>query len=335
MTVRVGINGFGRTGRALWRAIRSRDGDVELVAVNDRAPVDRLARLLARDSVHGPLGVDIKLDGGTLQVGDRTYHFLNQPDPAQIGWATLGVDVVVESSGRFTSRELAAGHLAAGASRVIVSAPCKDADATFVVGVNDSSFDPDRHAVVSNASCTTNCLVPMVKVLDDAFGVERGFMTTVHAYTGDQMLVDGPHKDARRARAAGVNIVPTSTGAARSTGMVMQAMRGRLDGIAVRVPVPDGSLTDLIAIVSKEVSQRDVNQAFGEASASGPLASVLEYSEEPLVSTDVLGSPASCIFDSSLTMASARLVKVLGWYDNEVGYAHRLLDLAHLIGSTH
>jgi glyceraldehyde 3-phosphate dehydrogenase len=242
------------------------------------------------------------------------------------------VDVVIESTGRYRDRAAAAAHLDAGADYVVVSAPCKGADATFVVGVNDHTFDPDAHTVVSNASCTTNCLVPMVKVLDDAFGVERGLMTTVHAYTGDQMLVDGPHKDLRRARAAGVNIVPTSTGAARATSLVVEALAGRLDGTALRVPVPDGSVTDLVATLRRDVTPDDVNEAFRAAASSGPLAAVLDYSEAPLVSSDIVGSPASCTFDAPLTLAMGNLVKVLGWYDNEWGYANRLVDLAVLVG---
>jgi glyceraldehyde 3-phosphate dehydrogenase len=242
------------------------------------------------------------------------------------------VDVVVESTGFFTDREKAAAHLDAGAPRVVVSAPAKNADATFVVGVNDDTFDPEAHKVVSNASCTTNCFVPMIKVLDDAFGVERGLMTTVHAYTGDQSLVDGPHSDLRRARSAAINIIPSSTGAARATGLVLEAMQGKLDGTALRVPVPDGSITDFVGIVDAEPSVDEVNDAFKAAASSGPLAGVLEYSEDPLVSTDIVGSPASCTFDSKLTMVTGNLVKILGWYDNEWGYSNRLVDIVQILG---
>jgi len=332
MTVRVAINGFGRTGRAFTRAVLRRHLDIDLIAVNDLTSPTALARLLARDSVYGPLGLDVKVVGDRLAVDGQEIGILSERDPAQLPWRDLGVDVVVEATGRFTARDKAAAHLDAGAPRVVVSAPSKGADATFVIGVNETTFDPAVHRVVSNASCTTNCLVPMIKVLDDAFGVERGFMTTIHAYTGDQLLVDGPHKDARRSRAAGVNIVPTSTGAARATGLVMDAMQGRLDGAAVRVPVPDGSLTDLVALLRTDATPGDVNTAFREAAGHGPLAAVLEYSEDDLVSTDIIGSPASCVFDSGLTMASDRLVKVFGWYDNEWGYANRLAELAELVG---
>jgi glyceraldehyde 3-phosphate dehydrogenase len=257
---------------------------------------------------------------------------LAEPDPKALPWDELGVDVVLESTGRFRDRAAAAAHLEAGARRVVVSAPCKGADATFVVGVNDDMFDPALHEVVSNASCTTNCLVPMVKVLDDAFGVERGLMTTVHAYTGDQQLVDGPHKDLRRARAAAVNIVPTTTGAARATSLVMDTMAGRLDGTALRVPVPDGSMTDLCAVIRENVTREQVNEAFRAAAAEGPLARVLAYSEEPIVSSDIIGSPASCTFDAPLTLAMGNLVKIMGWYDNEWGYTSRLIDLTTRIG---
>jgi glyceraldehyde 3-phosphate dehydrogenase len=243
------------------------------------------------------------------------------------------VDVVVESTGFFTTRDKAAAHLAGGAPAVIISAPATDVDGTFVVGVNDDTFDPATHKIVSNASCTTNCFVPMVKVLDDAFGVEKGLMTTVHSYTGDQMLVDGPHSDLRRARAAAINIVPTSTGAARATGLVLQSMKGRLDGTSLRVPTPDGSITDLVAVLSRDVTVAEINDAFAAAAATGPLSKVLVYSDEPLVSSDIVGSPASCTFDSELTMAMGSLVKVLGWYDNEWGYSNRLVDLTVIVGS--
>ena len=332
MTVRVGLNGFGRTGRAFTRAIIGRHLDLDVVAVNDVGAPETLARLLARDSVHGPLSEEVKVHDGRLEVGALDIELLSERDPAQLPWKRLGVDVVVEATGKFTARDQAAAHLEAGAPHVIVSAPSKGADATFVIGVNESSFDPRRHQVVSNASCTTNCLVPMIKVLDDAFGVEQGFMTTIHAYTGDQLLVDGPHKDARRSRAAGLNIVPTSTGAARATAMVIESMIGRLDGVAVRVPVADGSLTDLVVVLNRDATDTDINAAFRSAAGHGPLAGVIEYSEDELVSTDIVGSAASCVFDSKLTMASGRLAKVFGWYDNEWGYANRLAELAGKVG---
>jgi glyceraldehyde 3-phosphate dehydrogenase len=333
MTIRVGINGFGRIGRNFFRAARQQGADFEFVAVNDLGSVDTMAHLLKRDSVLGPFPEDVAVADGAIVVGGKELRVLAERNPKELPWGDLGVDVVIESTGFFTDRDKAAAHLDAGAPLVVVSAPAKGADATFVVGVNDDTFDPEAHQVVSNASCTTNCFVPMVKVLDDAFGVERGLMTTVHAYTGDQMLVDGPHKDLRRARAAAINITPTSTGAARATGLVMQSMQGRLDGTALRVPVPDGSVTDLVAVVGREVSADEVNDAFRAAAESGPLAPVLDYSEEPLVSTDIVGSPASCTFDSQLTMAMGNLVKILGWYDNEWGYSNRLVDLTRIVGT--
>ena len=333
MTLRVGINGFGRIGRNLYRAARSRDASFEIVAVNDLGSVATMAHLLKRDSVLGPAPWDVAAADGGIAIDGEVLPVLAQRDPATLPWGDLGVQVVVESTGFFTSRDKAAAHLDAGAERVVISAPASGVDATFVVGVNDDTFDPGSHRVVSNASCTTNCFVPMVKVLDDAFGVTQGFMSTVHAYTGDQMLVDGPHGDLRRTRAAAVNIIPTSTGAARATGLVLAAMAGRLDGIALRVPVADGSLTDFTATLERPATAEEVNDAFAEAAASGPLAGVLEYSTEPLVSTDIVGSPASCVFDSGLTMAGGNLVKVCGWYDNEWGYSNRLVDLVARIGA--
>ena len=333
MTLRVGINGFGRIGRNLYRAARSRDASFEIVAVNDLGSVATMAHLLKRDSVLGPAPWDVAAADGGIAIDGEVLPVLAQRDPATLPWSDLGVQVVVESTGFFTSRDKAAAHLDAGAERVVISAPASGVDATFVVGVNDDTFDPGSHRVVSNASCTTNCFVPMVKVLDDAFGVTQGFMSTVHAYTGDQMLVDGPHGDLRRTRAAAVNIIPTSTGAARATGLVLAAMQGRLDGIALRVPVADGSLTDFTATLERPATAEEVNDAFAEAAASGPLAGVLEYSTEPLVSTDIVGSPASCVLDSGLTMAGGNLVKVCGWYDNEWGYSNRLVDLVARIGA--
>jgi len=326
MTTRIGINGFGRMGRALYRVIEERGLDVEVVAVNELGPAPTMANLLARDSVHGRFAPAITIGEGGLMIGEKWVRLFAEPDPTALPWGDLGVSVVVESTGRFRTRAAAAAHLVGGAERVVVSAPCKDADATFVIGVNHHDFDPGSHHVVSNASCTTNCLVPMVKVLEDRFGIEQGLMTTVHAYTGDQALVDGPHKDARRARAAALNIVPTSTGAARATSEVITKMAGRLDGTALRVPVADGSITDLVVLLDRTTTAEDVNKAFADA-AAGPLGAVLEYSTEPLVSTDIVGSPASCVFDAGLTLASGKLVKVFGWYDNEWGYSCRLVDL--------
>jgi glyceraldehyde 3-phosphate dehydrogenase len=333
VSVRIGINGFGRTGRALLRAARRPELGLEVVAVNDLGPPAALVRLLARDSVFGRLELPVTLDGDAMVIGAHRILFLAQPEVKALPWGDLGVDVVVESTGRFTARDRAAGHLDAGAPRVVVSAPSKGADATFVLGVNDEQFDPARHVVVSNASCTTNCLAVLAKVLDDAFGIEEGFMTTVHAYTGDQALVDSVHKDPRRARAAAINIVPTTTGAARATGLVMPSVDGRLDGFALRVPVPDGSVTDLVVNLRAPASADDIRGAYRERAATGSLVGKLDYSEDPLVSSDIVGSPASCVFDAELTMAHGRMAKVIGWYDNEWGYANRLAELAALVGA--
>jgi len=308
MTVRVGINGFGRIGRNFFRAAKQAGADIDFVAVNDLGSIDTMAHLLKYDSVLGRLPDDVKVVDEGIYVAGDTIKVLQVRDPKELPWGDLGVDVVVESTGFFTDRAKAAAHLDAGAPYVVVSAPSNGADATLVMGVNDATFDPATHKVVSNASCTTNCFVPLVKVLDDAFGVEQGLMTTVHAYTGDQMLVDGPHSDLRRARAAAINIVPTSTGAARATGLVLEAMKGKLDGRSLRVPVADGSITDLVAVLAKPATVADINAAFQAAAASGPLKGILEYSDEPLVSTDIVGNPHSCIFDSELTMSQGTLV---------------------------
>ena len=327
MSVRVGVNGFGRIGRNFYRAADRPDCDIEIVAVNDLGDTATMAHLLKYDSVLGNLPHDIAAVEGGISIYGTVLPVLSERNPADLPWADYGVDVVVESTGIFTSRDKAAMHLDAGAPLVIVSAPASGADATFVVGVNDADFDPETHKVVSNASCTTNCFVPMVQVLDQAFGVQQGLMTTIHAYTGDQSLVDGPHGDLRRARAAAVNIIPTSTGAARATGLVLQAMDGKLDGTSLRVPIPDGSITDFTATLNASPSVDEVNEAFAAAAAGGPLAGVLDYSEDPLVSSDIVGNPASCVFDAGLTMAMGSMVKVLGWYDNEWGYSNRLVDL--------
>ncbi|MHB8671468.1 MAG: type I glyceraldehyde-3-phosphate dehydrogenase [Acidimicrobiales bacterium] len=332
MAVRVGINGFGRIGRNFYRAARSAGADIDLVAVNDLTSPATNAHLLRYDSTHGRLAEDVKVTDEGITVGNDSFKVLAERDPKALPWGDLGVDVVIESTGIFTDGQKASAHIEAGASRVIISAPATNVDATFVVGVNDESFDPARHRIVSNASCTTNCFVPMVKVLDDAFGVERGLMTTVHAYTNDQNLLDLTHGDLRRSRAAAVNIVPASTGAARATSLVLESMKGRLDGSALRVPVQDGSITDFVAVLARDVTEDEVNGAFARAASVGPLAPVLVYTEDEIVSSDIVGSPASCTFDSKLTMAMHNLVKVFGWYDNEWGYSNRLVDLALVVG---
>ena len=331
MTTRVGINGFGRVGRAFARLALGRD-DLEIAAINDVTDARTLAHLLEFDSTYGRLGEPVAYGPGSLTVAGHQIPVLSERDPADIDWAGLGVGLVIESTGKFRARDDAARHLKAGARKVLISAPGKGADLTVVVGVNDAAYDPQRHDIVSAASCTTNCVVPMAKVLDDSFGLVRGFMTTIHAYTGDQMLLDGPHKDLRRARSAAISIVPTSTGAARTAGAVLPELAGKLDGVAVRVPVEDGSLTDLAAVLSREVTAEEVNSAFA-AAAAGSLAGVLRYSTDPLVSRDIIGDRASCVFDSPLTQASGDLVKVFGWYDNELGYTSRLIDLAAIIAA--
>jgi len=332
MTIRVGINGFGRIGRNFFRAARAAGADVAVVAVNDLTSSEINAHLLKYDSTHGTLADEVKVTGDGIAVGSTSIKVFAERDPKALPWGEIGVDVVIESTGIFTDRAAAAAHLEAGAPRVIISAPAADVDATFVVGVNDDTFDPAAHLVVSNASCTTNCFVPMIKVLDDAFGVERGLMTTVHAYTNDQNLLDLVHKDLRRARAAAANIVPASTGAARATSLVLESMKGKLDGQALRVPVQDGSITDFTGLLGRDVTVDEVNEAFRSAAGSGPLAKVLVYNEDPIVSSDIVGSPASCTFDSPLTQVMGNLVKVMGWYDNEWGYSNRLVDLSIIVG---
>jgi glyceraldehyde 3-phosphate dehydrogenase len=338
MTVRVGINGFGRIGRNFLRAARAQGADVRVVAINDLTDAATNAHLLRYDSTHGRFGAEVRAEQDDIVVAGERIRVLAERDPKALPWQELGVEVVVESTGRFTSRSAAAAHLEGGAQRVVISGPSKDADATIVIGVNDDTFDPARHVVVSNASCTTNCFVPLVKVLDDAFGVRSGLMTTVHAYTNDQNLLDLTHADLRRARAAAQNIVPASSGAASATGLVLPSMQGRLDGAALRVPVVDGSITDFTALVPRAVTVAEVNEAFRQAATSGPLAAVLDYTEDPIVSSDIVGSPASCTFDSGLTMVvpadgDSTLVKVQGWYDNEWGYANRLVDVVVLLGA--
>ena len=344
MAIRGGINGFGRIGRnfvrsALKQAAVKGAGvsgaeDVVVVGVNDLVPTATNAHLLKYDSTQGTLEQGVSHTDDSITVGGQTFQVFSERDPKALPWADLGVDVVIESTGLFTSRDKAAAHIDAGAPRVIISAPATDVDATFVIGVNDDTYDPAKHTVVSNASCTTNCFVPMVKVLDDAFGIEKGLMTTVHAFTNDQNLLDLAHKDLRRARSAPNNIVPSTTGAARATSLVVASMKGRLDGTSLRVPVVDGSITDFTGILKRDVTVEEINQAFREAAESGPLANVLVYTEEPIVSSDIVGSPASCTFDSQLTMSMGSLVKVFGWYDNEWGYSNRLVDLARIIGAS-
>jgi len=339
MTVRIGINGFGRIGRNYLRAARLIGADVEVVAINDLTSAHTLAHLLKYDSTHGRFGSQVAVEGTTIVLDSGPIEVMAERDPKALPWGDLGVEVVIESTGFFTTRDSAVAHLEGGAHRVIISAPASDVDATFVVGVNDHEFDPAKHVVVSNASCTTNCFVPMVKVLDDAFGVESGLMTTVHAFTNDQNLLDLPHKDLRRARSAPMNIVPASSGAAKATSLVLPTMEGRLHGAAFRVPVSDGSITDFTAVVPGTVTVEQVNEAFAAAAASGPLSKVLIYTDDPIVSSDIVGSPASCTFDSGLTMvmpsaSGISLVKVQGWYDNEWGYANRLVDLTQIVGGT-
>ncbi len=334
VATRVAINGFGRIGRGFLRAALG-DPEVEVVALNDVGSPEMNAHLLKYDSTQGVLDRDVQVGENALRVGDWTIKVFGERNPADLPWGELDIDVVIESTGIFTSREAAGAHLAAGAKRVIISAPSGDADATFVMGVNEDSFNPETDLVISNASCTTNCFVPMVKVLDDAFGVEAGLMTTVHAYTNDQNLLDLAHKDLRRSRAAAINIVPTSTGAARATSLVLSAMKGKLDGTSLRVPIPVGSITDFTAVLPTTTVE-EINAAFLAAASRGPLSSVLVYTDEPIVSSDIVGSPASCTFDALMTIVQRldderSLVKVFGWYDNEWGYSSRLVDLARYV----
>ncbi|HEX9890913.1 MAG TPA: type I glyceraldehyde-3-phosphate dehydrogenase [Actinomycetota bacterium] len=333
MTVKIGINGFGRIGRNFFRAAKGRAADIDFVGVNDITDPATLAHLLKYDSVLGNLDSEIKATGEGISVDGDEFRVLAERDPANLPWKDLGADVVIESTGLFTDREKAEKHLAGGAKKVIISAPAKGEDITIVLGVNDGHYDPNEHHVISNASCTTNSVVPMSKVLRDAFGIDRALMTTIHAYTNDQSILDLPHKDLRRARAAAINIIPTSTGAAKATSLAIPELKGKMDGMSMRVPVPDGSVTDLVAILERDVTVDEVNDAFRTAAAEGPLAGYLRYTEDPIVSSDIVGDPHSCIFDAQSTMAIGNLVKVIGWYDNEWGYSNRLVDLALLIGS--
>jgi glyceraldehyde 3-phosphate dehydrogenase len=324
---RVGINGFGRIGRNFFRAALERGGDFEIVAFNDLGDVPTMAHLLRHDSVLGRFGEEVEVSGGSLKVAGNEIKGLAERDPANLPWRELEVDVVIESTGFFTDRASAQKHLDAGAKKVIISAPATDPDVTLVLGVNDDAYDPELHSIISNASCTTNCVAPMAKVLDEGWGIERGFMTTIHAYTNDQQILDLPHKDLRRAHAAAINLIPTSTGAAKAIGLVLPHLQGKVDGISVRAPVPTGSITDFVVQLGREATAEEINAAFEQAAASGPLAPYLDYSTEPLVSTAIVHSPASCTFDSPLTMSGGTFAKVFGWYDNEWGYSCRLVDL--------
>ena len=332
MTVRVGINGFGRIGRNFFRAVLASGADIELVGANDLTDNATLAHLLKYDSILGRLPYEVKSTSDDITVAGKTFKAFAERDPSKLAWGDLGADVVLESTGLFTDADKARVHIDNGAKKVIISAPAKGEDVTVVMGVNHDRYDPAKHTIISNASCTTNCLAPMAKVIHDTFGIERGLMTTIHAYTQDQNLQDGPHKDLRRARAAAINIVPTSTGAAKAIGLVLPELKGKLDGFALRVPIPTGSATDLTVTLSRETSVDEVNAAF-KAAADGPLKGILTYTEDEIVSSDIVTDPASCIFDSGLTKVIGDQVKVVGWYDNEWGYSNRLADLVKLVGS--
>ncbi|MFL5791041.1 MAG: type I glyceraldehyde-3-phosphate dehydrogenase [Actinomycetota bacterium] len=334
MTVKIGVNGFGRIGRNFFRAAKQRGADLDFVAVNDITDAATLAHLLKYDSVLGTYDGEIGTSANGITVDGDELKVLAERDPANLPWKELGAEIVVESTGLFTDREKAAKHLEAGAQKVVISAPAKGEDLTVVLGVNDDQYDPATHHVISNASCTTNCVAPMAKVLDDAFGIEHGFMTTIHAYTNDQNILDLPHKDLRRARAAAINIIPTSTGAAKAAGLVLPHLKGKLDGMAMRVPVPDGSVTDLVAKVRGDATKEQVNEAFKAAAAEGSLAGKLVYTEDPIVSSDIVGSQASCTFDAVSTMVMEDTVKIIGWYDNEWGYSSRLVDLVEMVASS-
>lgn len=331
MTIRVGINGFGRIGRNYFRALLEQGADIEIVGVNDLTDNATLVHLLKYDTILGRLKQNVSHTDDTITVGNQTFKTMAERDPADLPWAELGADIVIESTGIFTKKADAAKHLQAGAKKVLISAPAKDEDITIVMGVNQDKYDADRHHVISNASCTTNCVAPMAKVLDENFGIVKGLMTTVHAYTNDQRILDFPHSDLRRARAAAENIIPTSTGAAKATALVLPQLKGKLDGIAMRVPVPTGSVTDLVLELEREVTKDEINTAFQKA-AEGQLKGILEYTEDPIVSSDIVNFPASCTFDSKLTMSQGKQVKVVGWYDNEWGYSNRLVDLTTFVG---
>ncbi|MFJ4790947.1 type I glyceraldehyde-3-phosphate dehydrogenase [Streptomyces sp. NPDC088794] len=333
MTIRVGINGFGRIGRNYFRALLEQGADIEIVAVNDLGDTATTAHLLKYDTILGRLKAEVSHTADTITVDGHTIKVLSERNPSDIPWGELGVDIVIESTGIFTKKDDAAKHIAGGAKKVLISAPAKDEDITIVMGVNQDKYDPANHHVISNASCTTNCVAPMAKVLDENFGIVKGLMTTVHAYTNDQRILDFPHKDLRRARAAAENIIPTTTGAAKATALVLPQLKGKLDGIAMRVPVPTGSATDLVVTLQREVTKDEVNAAFKKASEDGDLKGYLVYTEDEIVSSDIVSDPASCTFDSSLTMVQeGNTVKILGWYDNEWGYSNRLVDLTVFVG---
>ena len=334
MSIKVGINGFGRIGRNFLRAARSAGAGIDFVGVNDITDAGTLAHLLKYDSVLGRLDAEVTASENGISVDGDELRVFAERDPANLPWKELGAEIVIESTGLFTDREKAAAHLSAGAEKVIISAPAKGEDITIVMGVNDDDYDPTTHHVISNASCTTNCVVPLAKVLEDSFGIDRALMTTIHAYTNDQNLLDLPHKDLRRARAAAINIVPASTGAAKATSLALPQLKGKMDGVAMRVPVPDGSVTDLVAIVGRDVTVEEVNEAYRAAAATDRLKGKLVYTEDPIVSSDIVGSPASCTFDALSTMAIGNFVKVIGWYDNEWGYSNRLVDLVQLVAAT-
>jgi glyceraldehyde 3-phosphate dehydrogenase len=333
VTVRVGINGFGRIGRNFFRAVKASGADIEIVGVNDLTDNATLAHLLKYDSILGRYPGEVSATEDEITVDGKSFKAFAHRDPAQLPWGEIGADVVVESTGIFTDATKARVHIDGGAKKVIISAPAKNEDVTVVMGVNDGAYDPAKHTIISNASCTTNCLGPLAKVLHDAFGIERGLMTTVHAYTQDQNLQDGPHNDLRRARAAALNIVPTSTGAAKAIGLVLPELKGKLDGFALRVPVPTGSATDLTVTLGRETTVDEVKAAY-KAAADGPLKGILTYTEDPIVSTDIVTDPASCIFDAELTKVIGNQVKVVGWYDNEWGYSNRLVDMVQLVGGS-
>src|SRR5213080_1456131 len=333
MATRVGINGFGRIGRNFFRAHLEREPGFEIVAINDLGDAKTMAHLLKYDSNLGPLGSEVSVGDGTITAAGVELKVLSEKDPSGLPWSDLGVDVVIESTGFFTKREGAQKHVDAGAKKVVISAPATDPDVTIVLGVNDDAYDPERHTIVSNASCTTNCVAPLAKVLHDRFGIEQGFMTTIHAYTNDQQILDLPHSDLRRARAAAINLIPTSTGAARAIGLVLPDLKGKVDGISVRAPVPTGSITDLVVRLGREVTVDDVNSAYRAAADTGSFEGILRYADDPLVSTDIVHSPYSCIVDSELTMANGTMAKVFGWYDNEWGYSCRLVDVVAKIAA--
>lgn len=334
MTLTVAINGFGRIGRSFFRAQFAQKADFRVIAVNDLTDPKALAHLLKYDSISGRLDADVSVDGNAITVDGQAVQVFAERDPGNLPWADLGVDVVIESTGFFTDAEKAKAHLAAGAKKVIISAPASNEDITVVMGVNHTDYDPANHHIVSNASCTTNCLAPMAKVFNDEFGIERGLMTTVHAYTADQNLQDGPHSDLRRARAAALNIVPTSTGAAKAIGLVLPELKGKLDGFALRVPTPTGSITDLTVEAGREVTVEEVQEAFRKASDTGPYKNVMRYTDDPIVSSDIVGDPYSSIVDGGLIRVIGNQVKISSWYDNEWGYSNRLVDLAHYMGQS-